>query len=210
LAETTAMPQLLYSSEKFGLGATIELDSKEVVVCSIAQISVLVHLQNPGILGALLSSMWGARLYREKDVYKNAQTAMALSVLYPKIAQPLRHLKNPPLRTYANSIWHCASAAEVCTVFNQAASKVPDLENAAREVHLQQIVEDAKNWPPKRPPEQTAATYQVVYSDGVTQERELWPIEVAQWAVDSNKLEKDKTYRIVRIIDAQGRVVWSK
>jgi hypothetical protein len=44
--ETRVMPRLVYSSEKHGPGATIELDSNEVVVCSIAQVGVLVYLYN--------------------------------------------------------------------------------------------------------------------------------------------------------------------
>ncbi len=118
------MPQLLYSSEKHGYGATIELDSKEVVVRSIAQISVLVYLYNKrSLFGGILSSFWGARLYRERDVYKNARTAEALSRLYPDMAEPFRNFKNLALASFANAIWHCGSAAEVCTVLNEAASK---------------------------------------------------------------------------------------
>ena len=117
------MPRLIYSSEKHGLGATIELDSKEIVVCSIAQISLLVYLQPRGILGALVGSFWGARLYRQNDVYKNAKLVQALSELYPDQAEPLRHFKNPALAVLANAIWHCGSAPEVCTIFNEAAAK---------------------------------------------------------------------------------------
>lgn len=119
------MPRLVYSSEKHGQGATIELDSKETVVCSIAQISVLVYLyNNKNLIGGIISNFWGARLYKQRDVYRNARTAEALSILYPDIAEPLKHFKNPALKAFANAIWHCRSAAEVCTVLNEAVSRV--------------------------------------------------------------------------------------
>jgi hypothetical protein len=120
------MPRLVFSSEKHGEGATIELDSKEVVVCSIAQIGVLVFLwdMRGGFFRRILSNFWGARLYKQSDVYKNARTAQALSELYPDVAEPLRKFKNPVLTVFANAIWHCGSAAEVCTVLNEATDKL--------------------------------------------------------------------------------------
>jgi hypothetical protein len=121
------MPRLVYSNEKHGQGVTIELDSKETVVCSIAQIGVLVFLYNTkSVIGSLLSNFWGARLYKQSDVYKNARTVHALSLLYPDQAPELRHLKNPALAVFANAIWHCGSAAEVCAVLNEAITKVGD------------------------------------------------------------------------------------
>ncbi len=64
------MPRLVYSSEKHGQGATIELDSNETVVCSIAQMGVLVFLfdNKHGLIRSILSNIWGARLYNQKDV----------------------------------------------------------------------------------------------------------------------------------------------
>jgi len=126
------MPRLVYSNEKYGQGVTIELDSKETVVCSIAQMGVLVFLyNNKSLLGSILSNFWGARLYNQRDVYKNAQAAQALSLLYPDVVEPLRNFKNPVLTVFANAIWHCSSAAEVCTVLNEAAARLPELEHAA-------------------------------------------------------------------------------
>jgi hypothetical protein len=123
------MPRLVYSSERHGHGATIELDSKEVVVCSIAQMGVLVFLYayKGGLIRQIISNFWGARLYKESSVYKNARTARALSLLYPDQAPELQ-FKNPALVAFANAIWHCGSAAEVCTVLNEAAAKFPDLD----------------------------------------------------------------------------------
>jgi hypothetical protein len=121
------MPRLVYSSEKVGEGATIQLDSRETVICSIAQTGVLVYLYDAkrGLVGRIMSSIWGARLYKQGGVYKNAQTAQALYELYPDVAEPLQHFKNPVLTIFANAIWHCGSAAEVCAVLNGAAAELP-------------------------------------------------------------------------------------
>jgi hypothetical protein len=208
------MPRLVYSSEKHGQGATIELDSKEVVVCSIAQMGVLVYLyNNQGLIGSILSNFWGARLYNQRDVYKNAQTAQALSELYPDVAEPFRKFKNPALQAFTNAIWHCGSAAEVCTVLNEAASKLPELERTASERHIQRAFETAKNYKPQqRPPEMMPGTYHVVWSDGVKQQMRFVPAEIQQWVADSNKAEADKgkSHRVVRVVDLQGRVMWGK
>ena len=120
------MPKLLRSSETAGCGATIELDSREVVYVSIAQIGVLVRLwdMKGGLIKTFLSNFFGPKLYSEYNVYKNAQTAQALSMMFPEQAPPLQ-FKNPVLAAFANAIWHCSSAAEVCAVLNEAAAKMP-------------------------------------------------------------------------------------
>jgi hypothetical protein len=202
------MPKLLRSSETAGRGATIELDSGEVVYVSIAQIGVLVRHwdMSGGFFKSLMSNFFGAKLYNESNVYKNAQTAQALSLLYPNLASELQ-FKNPVLAAFANAIWHCGSAAEVCTVLNEAAAKLPALDTD--EARLQRAYEAAKNWPPKRPPELTPATYQVIYADGLTQERRFIPGEIARWVTASNKQGAGK-YLIVRVIDANGRIVWGR
>ena len=122
------MPKLLRSSETAGCGATIELDNGEVVYVSIAQTGVLVRRWdiNGGLIKSLLSNFFGAKLYNESSVYKNSQTARALSLMYPEQASPLC-FKNPVLAAFSNAIWHCASAAEVCAVLNEAMAKAPEL-----------------------------------------------------------------------------------
>ena len=73
------MPRLTYSSETIGCGATIELDSGEVIVVSVAR-SVMVtlkHRKGDGFLKRLFSGS-GQRLYYEDHVYKNAGTALTL------------------------------------------------------------------------------------------------------------------------------------
>jgi hypothetical protein len=56
------------------------------------------------LLRIILSSIWGARLYNERDVYKNARTAQGLSELYSDVAEPIRKFKNPVLTVFANAI----------------------------------------------------------------------------------------------------------
>jgi hypothetical protein len=79
------MPKLLRSSETVGCGATIELDNGEVVYVSVAQTGVLVRRwdMKGGSIKSLLSNFFGSKLYNESSVYKNAQTAQALSLIYP-------------------------------------------------------------------------------------------------------------------------------
>ncbi len=118
------MPKLLRSSETVGCGATIELDNGEVVYVSIAQTVVLARRwdMNGGLIKSLLRNFFGPKLYHESSVYKNAQTARALSLIYPEQAPPLS-FKNPVLAAFSNAIWHCSSASEVCTVLNEAEAK---------------------------------------------------------------------------------------
>ena len=77
------MPKLLRSSETVGCGATIELDNREVVYVSIAQVGVLVRKSDMsgGLIKTLLSNFFGPKLYNEGSVYKNAQTARVLSMM---------------------------------------------------------------------------------------------------------------------------------
>jgi len=205
------MPKLLRSSETAGCGATIELNSKEVVYVSIAQIGVLVLLwdMRGGFFKRIASNFFGPQLYKEKDVYKNARTAHALSLMFPDQGPSLT-FKNPVLAAFSNAIWHCSTAAQVCTVLNEAAAKAPQLEQDAEEAALAGAFEAAQNWqPPKRPSELTPATYQVIYSHGVSQQTRLTPDEIDRWAVASNKEAESKfPYHIVRIIDEKGVVVW--
>jgi hypothetical protein len=48
------VPKLLYWSEKVGCGATIELDSGEVCLVSVAQAGVLVKARKKGRFARLL------------------------------------------------------------------------------------------------------------------------------------------------------------
>lgn len=81
-----------------------------------------------------MSNLFGPTLYNERSVYNNAQTAHALSLMFPD-QENLPRFENPVLAVYANAIWNCGSAAEVCTV-NQAAATQPKFEHGANEEKL--------------------------------------------------------------------------
>ena len=120
------MPRLLRSSETMGCGATIELDTGEVISVSIAR-SVMVTLawrKQDGLLKRLFSG-YGQKLYFEENPYKNAQTTEALLEIFPDRAPELsiKNFKNPVLEVFANAVWHCSSAANVCAVLNGAAER---------------------------------------------------------------------------------------
>jgi hypothetical protein len=118
------MPRLIRSTETMGCGATIELDTGEVISVSIAR-SVLVTLawrKQDGFLKRLFTG-YGQNLYYEDNPYKNAKTTEALLEMFPKQAPELRvkNFKNPVLEVFANAVWHCSSAANVCVVLNGVA-----------------------------------------------------------------------------------------
>jgi hypothetical protein len=162
--------------------------------------------QRDGFLKRVLGS--GQILYRREGPYENAGTAMVLRVEYPDQAAEL-NFKNPVLAAFSNAVWHCSTAAKVCIVLNEAASKASaDPENTAAMASMWGAYQAAQNWsPPERPP---SHTYNVVYSDGVTQRRELTEEEIDRWARESNELDATEPYQIVRIVDPQGRIVWGK
>ncbi len=78
------MPRLVYSNEKFGCGATIELDNEDVCMISVAQAGVLVRLYRNGFFTAVFGSVFGPTLYNEKNVYLAAKTAASLGNTFPE------------------------------------------------------------------------------------------------------------------------------
>jgi hypothetical protein len=114
----------LHSSETVGRGATIELESGEICLISVAQSGVLVRSYRKGLFGALFGSFFGPILYKEQVVHKAAKTAMALSLFYPE-QEPSLNFRNPILGAFANAVWHCSSAAEASTALNEATEKAP-------------------------------------------------------------------------------------
>jgi hypothetical protein len=198
------MPKLMFSSETMGCGATIRVDSGEEIMVSVAKAGVRVR-STKGFFG----SFSGAILYDEKNVYKNVQTGLSLSLSYPNQVPELE-FRNPNLKAFANAIWQCKTAAEVCTVLNEAASKVPSVREAAYDVALQEAVIEAKKPRPKLLPEETPATYRIHYSDGLNADRDLVPFEIRTWAEKSNDMfsRESKPFRIARIVDRDGKTVW--
>jgi hypothetical protein len=112
------MPRLVYSSEKLGCGATIELDSGEICMISVARLGVLVRFYKTGRWNGLLGSFFGSVLYNEKNVYRAAKTAAALDTKYAQV--PSLKFRNPVLAAFASAVWSCSSAAEVAIVLNEA------------------------------------------------------------------------------------------
>jgi len=113
------MPKLRFSSEKRGCGATIELDSGEVVIISVAQTGVLVRkVEVRGLLKIVLSNLFGVKLYSETDVSTNAKVAMHLAAQFED--QPSLKFANAVLRAFANAIWVCPTAASVVLMLDAA------------------------------------------------------------------------------------------
>lgn len=137
------MPTLLRSSETNGCGATIKLANGEVVYVSIAQVGVLVRRMDMsgGFFKTLVSNFFGAKLYNESNTYKNAQTALALRSAFPNQAPEL-NFENAVLAAFANAVWNCGSAAEVCTVLNEAAPTTitPEPAKRSRELTVTDVV----------------------------------------------------------------------
>jgi hypothetical protein len=113
------MPRLVFSSEKAGCGATIELDNGDTCLISVAQAGVLVRSYKKGFWSGVLGSFFGPTLYNEKNVYRAAKTAAALDSKHAQVAS--LKFKNPILTAFASAVWHCSSAAEVAITLNEAA-----------------------------------------------------------------------------------------
>lgn len=191
----------MYSSERYGCGATIKLESGEIVIISVARSSVFVRL-NKGLLG----SLFGPILFKEKDLNKVAGTAIMLALQYPNRAPSLPEFKNPVLANYTNAIWNCATAAEVTTVFSQAAYKA-SVEDVIEAAAMLAAFQGAKNL---KPNSSEVRTCRVFYSDGKNQITRLTPSEIATWPVESNTLFESEVrpYRITHITDEGGATVW--
>lgn len=126
------MTELLYSSEKIGCGATVKLNSGDICMVSVARSGVLVK-SSRGAFGQLLISLFGSVLYSEKNVYKAAETAIALDALFPENVLP-KSFNNVILTAFANAIWQCPTAAQVAIILNEATTRVEKQINNDRDV----------------------------------------------------------------------------
>ena len=206
------MPKLLRFSEAAGCGATIELENKDVVYVSIAKTGVLVRKWDigGGFVKSMISNFSGPKLYNESNVYKNAETAKALKMRFPISAPELPPFKNPVLSSFVTAIWNCQSAVEVCTTLNEAIAQAGELdEDAAFDAELQIAFEIAKN---STPVNARVKAYKVIFSDGKTQDTHFLPEEISSWAAKSNTefSKEDKPFRVVRIVDIDGKLVWGR
>jgi hypothetical protein len=97
--------------DRKGRWANIRMDNGDPCWVSIAQTGILVKKSKFGLLGA--------KLYEEKNIYKAAKTAQALSEYYPDDLTP-DEMWNPVLKSIVNAILHCSNLAEVTRVLNEA------------------------------------------------------------------------------------------
>lgn len=112
------MPKVLFysdpSNRRPGLGATIQLDSGEPCLMSIAPGWVRVRKSRTGL--------FGPTLYNVRNAHKTAETARALTYLYPDNYLPTG-FTDPVLCAFANAILHCATCREVGVVLNEAITR---------------------------------------------------------------------------------------
>jgi hypothetical protein len=112
------MPELLFSSETTGCGATIRLDSGEACMVSFAGGGVLVREHQEG---QFLGSSFGRKLFEENNPDVVAKIATLLEAIYPSYGLPVS-FKHFYLPHYANAIWHVFSLADVAVALDAAAS----------------------------------------------------------------------------------------
>lgn len=107
------MPELIrfLDDDRKGRWANIRMDNGDPCWIGIAQTGILVKKSKIGL--------FGAKLYEEKNIYKAAKTAEALSRLYPDDLTPAM-MQNPVLKSITNAVLHCNSLAEVTRVLNEA------------------------------------------------------------------------------------------
>jgi hypothetical protein len=111
------MPRLVYINEKFGYDATIVLDSGEACWISVGTRGVLVRSHKRSFWGGLLGSLFGRKLYQQRDVYQALQVAQALNARFRPVSKI--DCKNVMLKAFCTAVWHCSSAAQVEAALNE-------------------------------------------------------------------------------------------
>lgn len=97
--------------DRKGRWANIRMDNGDPCWIGIAQTGILVKKSNVGL--------FGAKLYKEKNIYRASKTAQALQELYADDLTPAE-IWNPVLKSFVNAVLHCSTLAEVTTVLNEA------------------------------------------------------------------------------------------
>lgn len=115
------MPKLLYSSETVQCGATLELDSKETCLISVARRAGVQVKAYQGRFGRFRIGFFGSILYEEKNAHKIAQMIATLNSLFSERLLPVT-FRNPALAAFTNAVWHCSSAAEIIWKLTEAAT----------------------------------------------------------------------------------------
>ena len=115
------MATVLYFSDpsngRPGLGATIRLNSGEPCLMSVANGWVRIKKSRYGL--------FGPTLYNERNAYRTALTARALSLIFADSLLP-PGFTDPVLSAFANAILHCSTCKEVAAVLNEAMVRAED------------------------------------------------------------------------------------
>lgn len=96
-----------------GRWANIKMGDGAPCWIGIAQTGVLVKRSKIGLLGA--------KLYDEKDLYRAADKAMALTEAFPNDLTPAE-MWNPVLKAFTNAVLHCSSIEDVKRTLNTTTS----------------------------------------------------------------------------------------
>ncbi len=110
------MPRLLYINEKFGHDATIILDSGDACWISVGKSGVLVRSHKHSFWGGLLGSIFGPKLYQERNIYQALSVAQALAATFRPV--PQIKCRDMMLKAFCTAAWQCASPERVKAVLN--------------------------------------------------------------------------------------------
>lgn len=113
------MPRLLYINERFGHDATIILESGDACWISVGKKGVLVRSHKHSFWGGLLGSLFGPKLYQERDVYQALSVAQVILATFRPV--PQIRCRDAMLKAFCTAVWHCPSPARVETVLNDPA-----------------------------------------------------------------------------------------
>ena len=113
------MPRVLYINEKFGHEATIILDSGDACWISVGNKGVLVRSHKHSFWGGLLGSLFGLKLYQERDVYRALSVAQALADRFRPV--PQIQCRDVMLKAFSTAVWHSSSPARVKESLNDPA-----------------------------------------------------------------------------------------
>ncbi|MBR0741422.1 hypothetical protein JQ581_31270 [Bradyrhizobium liaoningense] len=113
------MPRLHYINEKFGHDATIVLDSGDACWISVGRKGVLVRCHKHNFWGGLLGSLFGPKLYEERDVYQALSVAQALAAAFRPVSQI--KCQDVILKSFCTAVWHCSSPERVKFALNDPA-----------------------------------------------------------------------------------------
>lgn len=113
------MPRLLYINERFGHDATIILESGDACWISVGKKGVLVRSHKHSFWGGLLGSLFGPKLYQERNVYQALRVSQALTAMFRPV--PQIGCKDVILKAFCTAVWHCSSPERVEVVLNEPA-----------------------------------------------------------------------------------------